>query len=93
MKIVNVILFFTFEPKDNLAYKKPTWQTLDKYSSDKAVEGLYTNLSAIGNQCAVSFASSEVTWLVDLETINSISKIVLYHVTEGSTFGKLISLL
>ncbi|XP_052691414.1 uncharacterized protein LOC128169301, partial [Crassostrea angulata] len=71
----------------NLAYKKPTWQTLDKYSSDKAVEGLYTNLSAIGNQCAVSFASSEVTWLVDLETINSISKIVLYHVTEGSTFA------
>uniref|UniRef100_K1QDV4 Uncharacterized protein n=1 Tax=Magallana gigas TaxID=29159 RepID=K1QDV4_MAGGI len=72
---------------DNLAYKKPTWQTLDKYSSDKAVDGLYTNLSAIGNQCAVSFASSEVTWLVDLETINSISKIVLYHVTEGSTLG------
>uniref|UniRef100_A0A8W8P2X3 Uncharacterized protein n=1 Tax=Magallana gigas TaxID=29159 RepID=A0A8W8P2X3_MAGGI len=71
----------------NLAYKKPTWQTLDKYSSDKAVDGLYTNLSAIGNQCAVSFASSEVTWLVDLETINSISKIVLYHVTEGSTLG------
>lgn len=55
MEIVNVI-FFTFEPYDNLAYKKPTWQALDKYSSDKAVDGLYTNLS--GNVSNLAYYST-----------------------------------
>lgn len=82
-----IVVFFLSKLKDNLAYEKPTWQTLDEHSSDKAVDGLYTNLSTIGNQCAVSFASMEVTWLVDLDTIHTISEIVLYHMTEGFTFG------
>lgn len=52
---------------DNLAYKKTTWQTSEVTSSDNAVDGLYTNRTIAGNQCAVSKPDPiEVTWLVDL---------------------------
>lgn len=76
--------------KVNLAYGKPTWHTSGKHTSDNAVDGRYANRSETGNQCALSFASEEVTWLVDLEAICSINTIVLYHRVEGTQFGECI---
>lgn len=76
--------------KVNLAYGKPTWHTAGKHTSDNAVDGRYANRSETGNQCALSFASEEVTWLVDLEAICSINTIVLYHRVEGTQFGEWI---
>uniref|UniRef100_A0A8W8MI90 EGF-like domain-containing protein n=1 Tax=Magallana gigas TaxID=29159 RepID=A0A8W8MI90_MAGGI len=49
----------------NLAYRKPTWQTLEKYSSANAVDGLYETSTGGRDQCAMSYPSSkEVTWMV-----------------------------
>lgn len=62
--------------------------TRQEETSDNAVDGLYSNRSDGGNQCAISFASEEVTWLVDLEAIYSICRIVLYHRVEGTEFGE-----
>lgn len=82
------IFFFLF--KDNLAFNKPTWQKQDFISSENAVDGLFTNLSVnnIDDHCARSFQSTDITWLVDLEALNSISKIVIHHEWNGEFFGK-----
>lgn len=73
---INLIFFCI----DNLAYKKLTWQTSQIYSSEKAVDGLYTDRSPAGNQCAISKPSpTNVTWLVDLGGVRSISEVRIYY--------------
>lgn len=85
----NIYLLDTFINTDNLAYRKPTWQTLEKYSSAKAVDGLYETSSGGRDQCAMSYPSSkEVTWMVDLEATYSIYTVVLYHKSGGLRYGK-----
>lgn len=75
----------------NLACEKHTWQTSEKYPSSKAVDGLCGNLSESGGQCAVSLESNaDVTWLVDLGTIQSIHKIVIHYRTDDMPFGEWI---
>lgn len=75
----------------NLACEKHTWQTSEKYPPSKAVDGLCGNLSESGGQCAVSLESNaDVTWLVDLGTIQSIHKIVIHYRTDEMLFGEWI---
>lgn len=70
-------------------YNKPTWQTHEKYSSAKAVDVLFETHSGGGDQCAMSYKSTtDVTWMVDLEDIYSIYQVVIFHKTDGVTFGK-----
>uniref|UniRef100_K1RB57 Uncharacterized protein n=1 Tax=Magallana gigas TaxID=29159 RepID=K1RB57_MAGGI len=74
---------------DNLAYQKPTWQTREKYSSAKAVDGLFETSSGGRDQCAMSYKSAtDVMWMVDLEDIYSIYQVVIYHKTGGVSFDK-----
>lgn len=82
----------------NLAFQKPTWQssTLQIHSSDRAVDGLKSDLSAAGFQCAIStriFDETTVMWLVDLEDVKSINHIKLYYRTENITWGMADNLL
>lgn len=79
--------------KENLAFNKPTWQTMEKTSSQYAVDGRREDDSANGDLCAESYGSKENTWLVDLEAIQSISRIVIYHKTGGGSFGKSITII
>ncbi|XP_078330494.1 uncharacterized protein LOC111113725 [Crassostrea virginica] len=70
----------------NLAFQKPTWQseTLLSYSSDKAVDGHFMNRSIAGNECAISGGNvTDVTWYVDLESIQSINSISIMYRTDG----------
>lgn len=87
----NLLLFYL----DNLAYKKLTWQTSKIYSSEKAVDGFYTERSPAGNQCAISKPSpTNVTWLVDLGGVRSISEVRIYYrlnVDSSSKFNVTIT--
>lgn len=87
----NLLLFYL----DNLAYKKLTWQTSKIYSSEKAVDGLYTERSPAGNQCAISKPfPTNVTWLVDLGGVRSISEVRIYYrlnVDSSSKFNVTIT--
>ncbi|XP_062598463.1 uncharacterized protein LOC134259880 [Saccostrea cucullata] len=73
---------------ENLSYLKPTWQStthfdMESLGSDKAVDGLKSNLSWFGNQCAISSNSkTSATWWVDLQGILSIHHIVIYYRTD-----------
>lgn len=42
--------------------------------------------------CAQSRMGQKKRWLVDLEAIQSISRIVIYHKTGGGSFGKSITI-
>lgn len=78
---------------DNLAYKKPTWQTSEVTSSDNAVDGLYTNRTTAGNQCAVSKPDPiEVTWIVDLGVERSISEVRIYYQSHYDPWSEFFSI-
>ncbi|XP_052691470.1 uncharacterized protein LOC128169353 [Crassostrea angulata] len=90
--IVALLLSFCFGQVEglNLAYKKPTWQSSEKYSSDNAVDG-FINRTAVSNQCAISEASPiDITWMVDLEAIQSIIYIIIHYRTEDEPFANSI---
>lgn len=70
----------------SLAKKKPTWQSSEKYSSDKAVDG---NFSLVGDSCTSEASPTDVTWMVDLEDIKSIAYIWITYRTDNAPFGKI----
>lgn len=82
----------TYFIKENLAFEKPTWKTLEETSPRYAVDGRREDDPANGDQCAELYAAKENTWLVDLEAIQSISRIVIYHKTGGVSFGESITI-
>lgn len=76
--------------KENLAFKKPTWQKYpwpDKtrdFGSDNAVDGLYTDRSPDGGQCTINDDGKFLaTWRVDLGEVFSISHINIYYRTDN----------
>lgn len=91
-KTVNTYLNWIYIYLDNLAYKKPTWQTSEVTSSDNAVDGLYTNRTTAGNQCAVSKPDPiEVTWIVDLGVERSISEVRIYYQSHYDPWSEFFS--
>ena len=74
--------------KENLARGKPFWEDQEwknpyiGWRGGNAVDGRYTNRSAVGGQCVISenFAR-KATWGVDLGRVFSISHIAIYYRT------------
>ena len=83
---------------ENLALKKETWQLHRYYpsshkdapfwTSDKAVDGLKSDLTADGRQCTISGNYKKTAeWRVDLGGIFSVHHIFIYYRTEKAMQG------
>jgi hypothetical protein len=75
---------------DNIALNKQAWQRSqfipgdDRFHASNAVDGLRSDLSALGGQCAISGDDQQiVTWRVDLGDILSIKDITIYYRTDN----------
>ncbi|XP_061195014.1 multiple epidermal growth factor-like domains protein 10 isoform X2 [Saccostrea echinata] len=100
--ISTTIWFVTFtigytQGYENVALNKPTEQSNeyrsstfggDIFDSSNAVDGLKTNLSALGGQCAISgYRYRSATWWVNLTSIHSIHYIRIYYRTDNVPWG------
>ena len=81
-------VYINFDFKENLVLKKPFWEDQEwkdptiGWRGGNAVDGLYTDRSAVGGQCVISEnEASNATWGVDLRDVVSISHINIYYRT------------
>ena len=92
-----VIIFTLFSP-ENIALNKSSYQqypypeipALPSFLTEahNAVDGLKSNLSVVGGQCAQSGNNQQnATWWVNLTSILSIHHITIYYRTENSQWG------
>lgn len=64
-----------------------------KYDAANAVDGLTSDLSIDGGQCAVSAAGyATAIWRVDLGSVHYIDHITLYFMTNNQAWGKYLSI-
>lgn len=89
----------TFILTENIALRKPTYQ-LNPYTgteispslidSSRAVDGLKSNLTFWGGQCAISADNkTTATWWVNLNSILSIHHVTVQYRTESNRWGTL----
>lgn len=57
---------------------------MEKFGAERAVDGLYSELSLYGGQCTMSeYGHSTATWHVDLGKVHKIAHIVMYFPYEN----------
>lgn len=74
---------------ENVGFNKSAWEKYPYHSPERgwgakrAVDGLYSDLSATGGQCVISANEKSIAeWRVDLERIHIIHHIVIYYRAE-----------
>ena len=73
------------------AYQSSTYNSLT--GAEKAVDGMKTNLSYTGGQCAVAKDGEKtVLWRVDLGDISSIRNITIYYRTDNIVWGEIFNM-
>lgn len=81
-----------FFPTENVALYMPSYQSNPykgvRYDAANAVDGLKSDLSIGGGQCAVSATGHETAiWRVDLGSVHFIDHITLYFMTDNQYWG------
>lgn len=88
-------MFFISE---NIALNKTAWQLhpfedhnmFEFFNANNAIDGLKTNLSFFGRQCAISAnLQFEATWMVDLGDVLGINHITIYYRTDNIPWSKI----
>lgn len=83
-----------FLAKENVALNRSAWQlhpySISKWSAEKAVDGLKSDLSANGGQCTVS-ANYKTTaeWKVYLGGVFKIHRISIHYRTDNLQWSKI----
>lgn len=77
---------------ENVGYNKSAWEHYPnnnrEWGAERAVDGLYSDLTAAGGQCTISDNyQSTAEWRVDLGRIHIIHHIVIYYRTEHIDSG------
>ena len=76
---------------ENLALHQPAWQSSTHfygYTADRAVDGMYIDLSAWGGQCASSdMEQTTAEWRVDRGGVKYIHHVFIQYVTGNSVWG------
>lgn len=83
---------FHFYSSDNLALNKPAHEEYPYVhpdtSASNAVDGLKSDLTALGGQCSASASNQRTsTWWVNLTSIRSIHDIRIYYRTGNFAWG------
>nr|XP_022312694.1 multiple epidermal growth factor-like domains protein 10 isoform X1 [Crassostrea virginica]XP_022312696.1 multiple epidermal growth factor-like domains protein 10 isoform X1 [Crassostrea virginica]XP_022312697.1 multiple epidermal growth factor-like domains protein 10 isoform X1 [Crassostrea virginica]XP_022312698.1 multiple epidermal growth factor-like domains protein 10 isoform X1 [Crassostrea virginica] len=76
---------------ENLALKKPAWQSSTSWSytgAERAVDGRYTDLSEGGGQCASDRGETTAEWRVNLGGVKYIHHVFIQYMTANDVWEK-----
>lgn len=96
---MSLMIIFKIQFVENVALNKPAFQLhpyvrLNKtFVASNAVDGLKSNLSWMGGQCAVSDVEKKIaTWWVNLGSLYNIHHITVYFRTDNAIWGNIYQL-
>ena len=82
-------MLLTYTIAENVAIHKKAWMynSYSYYSADRAVDGLKSDLSFSGGQCAASENGQTAKWGVDLGEILRVHHILIQYATRNRVWS------